>query len=178
MIIKLIMDFFRVLNSNKKEGEVAAGFAFGIMLALIPGNNLLWISIFIIGFFTRLNLAAALMTLAAGKLLTPAFDPFLDSIGYWILNTSTLNPAFTYLYNLPLVPYTAFNNSVVMGGLAVSAAAFYPLWLLFRRLVRMYRSGVKERIRNSRIGRYILKLPIVVRISGWIGKYRKITGKG
>ena len=177
MLLKWIFDLFRVLNSNKNEGEIAAGFSFGIMLAIVPGGNLLWIGLFIIGFFTRLNLLTAFVTMGLGKLLTVFIDPLLDSAGFYILNIKALKGFFTMLYNLPLVPYTAFNNSIVMGGLVVSVILAVPLWIVSRKLIVLYRKNVRDRIKNSRFGKFIMKLPLAGKLSGLISKYNTLRGR-
>lgn len=178
MLLKWIFDLFRVLNSNKNEGEIAAGFSFGIMLALIPGGNLLWVGLFVIGFFTRLNLLTAFVTMGLGKLLAVLIDPFLDSAGFYILNIKALGGIFTWLYNLPIVPYTAFNNSVVMGGFVVSIILAVPLFILFKKVIVLYREKVRDRIKNSRFGKYVLKLPVVGKLSGLVSRYNTLTGRG
>ncbi len=178
MLLKWIFDLFKVLNSNKNEGEIAAGFSFGVMLALIPGGNLLWLFLFIIGFFTRLNLLTAFVTLGLGKLIAGFLDPFLDTVGFYILNINAFKSFFTWLYNLPVVPYTAFNNSIVMGGFAVSILLAFPLWFLFRKAVILYRAKVRDRIKNSRFGRAVMKLPVVGKLSGLVRTYNTLRGRG
>ncbi len=177
MLLKWIFDLIKVLNSNKNEGEIAAGFSFGIMLALIPGGNLLWAAVFIIGFFTRLNLLTAFLTMGIAKTAAALADPVLDVIGYAVLNVKAFAPFFTRLYNLPVFPLTKFNNTIVMGGFIVSVAAAVPLWFLFRIIVVAYRERIRDRIRNSRLGKYILKLPVAGKISGLVSKYNTITGR-
>ena len=178
MFLKLIFDLFKVLNSNKNEGEIAAGFSFGVMLALIPGGNLLWITLFVIGFFTRLNLLTAFVTLGLGKLVIGFIDPFLDTAGFYILNINAFKGFFTWLYNLPVVPYTAFNNSLVMGGFAVSLLLAFPLWFLFRKAVILYRAKVRDRIKNSRFGKAVMKLPVVGKLSSLVSTYNSLRERG
>ncbi len=178
MILKWLFTLLKIVNSNKNTGEIAAGFSFGIMLTLIPGGNLLWVVLFVIGFFTRLNLMAAFLTLGMGKLLVPFVDPLLDTIGYMVLTNNGLRPLFTALYNIPLVPLTAFNNSIVMGGFVLSLVLAFPLWLLFKKITILYRKQIRDRLRNTKFIRHILKLPFAGKIGVLIGKYRALTGKG
>lgn len=178
MLLKWILNLFKVLNSNKDPGEIAAGFSFGIMLVLIPGGNLLWAALFILGFFTRLNLMTAFVFLGLGKLIVPLIDPFLDNIGFYILTLNWLNHFFTKLYSLPLIPFTAFNNTIVMGGFITAVVLALPLWFLFRSFIILYRKNIRDKLKNTKFARYIMKLPIAGKISGMVSKYRKITGKG
>ena len=55
---------------------------------------------------------------------------FLDSIshkvGSAILSTQSLEPLFTSLYNSPIIPFTRFYNSVIMGA-SVLTIILFPL---------------------------------------------------
>jgi len=178
MILKLLFNLLKVLNSNKNPGEIAAGFSFGIMLSLIPGGNLLWITLFIIGFFTRVNLMTAFLTLGVGKLFVPLIDPLLDNIGYFILNIPALRSFFTFLFNLPVVPLTSYNNTIVMGGFMTSLVLAFPLYLTFRSFITAYRVHIRDKIRNTKFARHLLKLPVVGKLGLLAGKYRTFTGRG
>ncbi len=178
MILKWLFDLLRVLNSNKHTGEVAAGFSFGIMLTLIPGGNLLWALLFVIGFFTRLNLMTAFLTLGLGKLIVPLVDPLLDAAGYLILTNSSLRPLFTALHAIPLIPLTDFNNTIVMGGFVISLILAFPLWILFKQIISLYRTAVRDRLRSTKLVRHVLKLPAAGKIALLVRKYRSFTGRG
>jgi uncharacterized protein (TIGR03546 family) len=58
-----------------------------------------------------------------------AIDPVIDMIGQKILSENSLLSLWTQLYNAPLLPWTQFSNSMVMGAAGL-ASAFIPLWLI------------------------------------------------
>ncbi len=178
MLLKWIFNLFKVLNSNKNPGEIAAGFSFGLMLVLIPGGNLLWAVLLVLGFFTRLNLMTAFVFLGLGKIIVPLIDPLLDSFGFYILTLNQLRHVFTELYSIPLVPFTAFNNTVVMGGFVSGVILALPMWFLFRSFVILYRQNVRDKLKKTKFVRHITKLPLAGKISGMVKTYRKVTGKG
>lgn len=163
---------FVALNSNSRPGELASGLAFGFFLALLPGGNLLWAVLFIVAFFIKHNTGAFLVSLALFRFVTPLFDPLLDRLGGTVLEFPALQSLFTRLYNLPLLPYTSFNNSLVMGGFLLGLILWVPLFFLFRLLVGIYRTRLAPKIAGSRLVRGLKAIPLV---SKFLGAVEKVT---
>ena len=69
MLVKGIANLVFVLNSNKHPREVAAAIAMGLLLALIPVNNILWVALFIISFFLKINIAVEILFILIFKLI-------------------------------------------------------------------------------------------------------------
>ena len=169
-MIGFLAKIFVALNSNGRPGELASGLAFGFWLALIPGGNLLWAALFIAAFFLKHNTGAFLISLALFRFGTPLVDPLLDWLGGLVLEFKALEPLFTWLFNLPLVPYTSFNNSLVMGGFLSGLLLWVPLFFLFRQLVKIYRSRLAPRIAESRLVRGLKAVP-------WVSKFLRAVEK-
>ena len=164
MILKGIVKLAVALNNNKDVGEIAGGAAFGLMLALVPAGNLLWLGLLVVMFLVKVNSAVALLFLAVFKALAPLADPALDPLGYAVLTAAPLAGVFGWLANLPVVPFTRFNNSLVMGGLLAGIVLWVPFYLLVRALASLYRRTLKPKIENSRLYKAFRKLPLVSRI--------------
>ena len=128
MFVKWIATLVVAINANSRVGEVAAGISFALLLALIPSGNLLWITLFIITFLLKINLAGELLFLALFKLLVPLTDGLLDRLGALVLSRPFLIEAFTAAYNLPLLPLSRFNNTIVMGGLIAGLLLWAPVF--------------------------------------------------
>ena len=161
MLIRWVAKIIAAINSNSRSGEMAAGGAFGVMLALIPSGNLLWIVLFVLTIFIKLNLGLELVFLGLFRLFVPLFDGVLHHIGLTVLSLPVLEGAFTGLYNLPLLPFTRFNNTVVMGALVAGVALWLPLFILIRLLIGVYRKTLRDRIASSRLVKGIGKLPLI-----------------
>jgi uncharacterized protein (TIGR03546 family) len=173
MFVKWIATLVVAINANNRAGEVAAGVSFALLLALIPSGNLLWVCLFVITFFLKINLGAQLLFLALFKLLAPLTDGLLHRLGLLVLNQPLLADLFTRAYNLPLLPLSRFNNTVVMGGLIAGIALWAPVFLLFRQLVIAYRRRLRDKIAGSRLMKAIRRVPLIATISNAI---RKIGG--
>ncbi|MDR1625445.1 MAG: TIGR03546 family protein [Spirochaetia bacterium] len=170
MPVKWVTKFLAGINANKRPGEIAAGMAFGFLLALQPGWTVAGIAFFALAFMLKINMPALFLSLFLFSLAAPALDVPSDLVGGFILNQPALQGFFTGLYNLPLVPYTRFNDTLVMGGFALGIAAWLPLFFVFRALVGAYRNTLREKIVNSNFFKAFMKFPLVSKISKLIGK--------
>jgi uncharacterized protein (TIGR03546 family) len=173
MFVKWIATLIVAINANNRAGEVAAGVTFALLLALIPSGNLLWFLLFLITFFLKINLGAEFLFLALFKLLAPLTDGLLHRLGLLVLDRPMLADLFTKAYNLPLLPLSRFNNTVVMGGLIAGIVLWLPVFLLFRRLVILYRRRLRERIADSRLVKTLRRVPLIATIGNAV---RKIGG--
>ena len=158
-MIALIAKLLAALNANRRPGEVGAAFACGIMLALIPGGNLLWYALLLLFILYKLHIGTLLLTVIIGKLAAGLADPLLDAAGLWILEQPALQPFFIAAANAPLLPFTRFNNSLVAGGFAVGLLLWLPLFFLASAGVRGYRNRIRERIARSKLVRSIERIP-------------------
>ncbi len=170
MFITWIAKIVAALNSNTRPRQIAAAIALALLLALIPKANLLWVTLFVITFFLKINQAIELVFLAIFDLIALFFDPLLHIVGYTILTLPLLRDLFTALYNVPILYFFKFYNTVVMGGLLAGIVLFVPMYLLARRGVTIYRDKIREKIAHSRLVKTFLKNPLVVAIKNTFGK--------
>lgn len=171
-MISFISKILVALNSNSRPGELSSGIAFGFCLALIPKGNLLWVTIFCIAFLLKHNLAAMLLSLILFPPLAALLDPILNSTGHFILTLPALQDIFTKLYNLPILPWLKFNNTIVIGSIIWSLILWVPLFIVFRILVILYRKKVASRLAESKFIKGLKKIPFVSKISS---AYRKLS---
>jgi len=156
-IAKLIL----ALNGNVSKTQIAAGFAWGILLGLVPAGNAFWIVLFLFSFFFTHHHGAKIASLAVLKILCPLLAYKIDALGWYILHIDSLTGFFTRLYNMPFVPFTKFNNTLVMGGLAAGIILWLPVFFLFLAIIPFYRNKIGPKIRNSKIVKAIVKFPLL-----------------
>jgi uncharacterized protein (TIGR03546 family) len=78
-------------------------------------------------------------------------DPVFDRLGQLLLlETPALTPLWTSWYNMPGVPYTNFNNTVVLGSVVGWMVLVVPIFFLARWGITRYRATLGERVRRSR----------------------------
>jgi len=160
-MIKQLAKFIVALNSNLGRGQIAAGFAWGLLLGLIPAGNPLWIVLFVVSFFFKNHHASMMLVIVIMKLLYAAVAPLIDMIGWEFLHIEALQPVFTGLYNMPLVPFTRFNNTLVAGGLVSGIVLWLPVFILIFLLVPFYRNKLSPKIRENKLVKAIGRIPIV-----------------
>ncbi|GHV95047.1 hypothetical protein AGMMS50293_13670 [Spirochaetia bacterium] len=165
-IAKLIL----ALNGNVKKSQLAAGFAWGLLLGLVPAGNFFWIVLFLVSFFFTHNHGSKLFSMAVLKLLSPVIAPLVDVLGWELLHIEALQPFFTTLYNMPFVPFTKFNNTLVAGGLAGGIVLWLPVFLLFMALIPLYRNTVAPKIRNLKLIKAVAKIPFLAAIEKAVSK--------
>jgi uncharacterized protein (TIGR03546 family) len=177
VILRTIGKLVALLNSNSRPGEIGAGIAYGLLLALVPANNLLFVLLAVLLFFIKVNLGLAIVFSLIFSLLTPIVDPLVNQIGVWLLTNPSLESAFATAYSIDPLPWTRFNDGLVLGGFVVGIALFVPVLLSATLLVRLYRKHIHDRIANSRLVKAITRVPIVQKIVSAANKARAIWSR-
>lgn len=155
-LLKLVQRFVKTLHSDGTPGQIAAGIALGAALGLTPLANLH--NLLVLGLLIILNVsfAGGLLALAVFAPVGFLLDPLFDRIGrVLLLETPALEPAWTALYNSAVLPYTNFNNTVVLGSVVSWLVLALPIYLVARAGVIRYRAGLGARIENTRLVRAV-----------------------
>lgn len=170
MFIVWIAKILAALNANVRPGEIAAAVAYAFLLALVPGGNLLWFALFFLSFFLKINNAIFFVFLALLAWLGLVLGGLTDGLGFAVLTWQPLSGLFTAWANTPIVPWTAFNHSRVMGGFLLGLVLFVPVFLLFQLLVVQWRKSLREKLFQSKAVQAFLKWPLVQGLGGLFGK--------
>lgn len=147
-----IAKLIKILNKDATPAQIAGGFAFGAMVGLIPKFNLLALLICIAILLIRVNIAIAVLATGLFAIVGAITDPFVEQLGYLLLtDLSALRGVWTFLYNLPVVPWTGFNNSLVLGNFVLGLALFVPLFVGMKAFVGVYRSRLRDRLAQWKV---------------------------
>jgi uncharacterized protein (TIGR03546 family) len=160
-MVNAIVKLLKALNGNIKKSQIAAGIAWGVLLALVPVGNFYWVALFLISLFFNHNHGSKIFSMAVLKLFAPLFAPALDALGWEVLHFGALQPLFTSMYNMPFVPFTKFNNTLVAGGIVGGAILWLPMFGLFMFLVPVYRNTIAPKLRNLKIVKAVGKIPLL-----------------
>jgi len=159
-MIKAFAKLMLALNGNVSKTQIAAGFAWGVLLGLVPAGNAFWIVLFLLSFFFTHHHGGKIAALAVLKIIYPLLAYPIDNVGWQILHIDSFRPFFTTLYNMPFVPFTKFNNTLVMGGLAAGIILWLPIYFLFLAFIPFYRNTIGPKIKDSKIVKSIAKFPL------------------
>ena len=149
-ILKLIQSIIKTLHSDGTPGQVAVGIALGSVLGLTPLMNLHNLLIFSLIVILNVSFGGAMLGWALFVPLGFILDPVFHRIGLALLEAPGLRPLWTAWYNTPLVPYTNFNNTVVLGSVVGWMVLAVPIFFAARYGVARYRATIGERVRQSK----------------------------
>jgi uncharacterized protein (TIGR03546 family) len=148
--IKILKDALRVLNTDASPYGIAYGAVIGIFFGLIPGFVPKLIT-FLFIMILRVNIGSAFASAAFFAVAGLALDPFSDKIGHAVLNLQLLIPLWTFFYNLPIVPFTKFYNTIVMGSFALSVLFCVPVFFAVIKFTAYYRAHLRKKVLKWRI---------------------------
>lgn len=172
LLLKQIFAFFRLLNSETGTNQLAAGLACGLILGFSPILSIQSFLVLFVVFFFRIQMGAAFISAFFFKFVAFLFDPLADQLGRVVLEAPSLRPLFIQMYNMPLVPLTRFNNSIVMGSGLVGFILVIPAFFIFKKLVIKYRLTVVARMKGTKLW----KAFAATKIYGWYNKYTELYG--
>lgn len=152
-VFKLYRLLVKTMRGEDSPRQVAMGIALGMVVGLIPVDSLLSVAVATLIMATRVNLLSAILSGFCFVWLGHSIDPLLHRVGAFILTADFLQPTWTWLYERPVVPWTRFNNTVVMGSLALSAALFYPVFQISEALMKKYGPILHRRLLHYAIYR-------------------------
>lgn len=146
----------KALLTEATPQQMSLGLAMGILIGLVPKGNLLAVSLGMILAATQAQLAiaggAAVTIMAASRWI----DPFLDVVGSGMLSSAPLHGFWTWLYNVPGLPWTDFNNSIVLGGFLIGLVLLAPVYLGTQPMFARISPKIADYARRFRIVRALL----------------------
>jgi uncharacterized protein (TIGR03546 family) len=150
-LLKLLQSLIKTLHSEGTPGQVAAGMALGAVLGLTPLMNIHNLVIAAAILVLNVSVGGAMLGWALFLPVGFALDAVFDRIGHHLLlETPALTPLWTSWFNTPILPYTNFNNTVVLGSFVAWLALMLPIFFAARYGVARYRATLGERVRRSR----------------------------
>jgi uncharacterized protein (TIGR03546 family) len=154
-LLKLIQSLIKTLHSAGTPGQVAAGMALGSALGLTPLIELHNLVIFSLLVLLNVSFGGGML----GWMLFVPFgfllDPLFNQIGLSLLTDPSLRPMWTEWTNTPILPFTDFNNSVVLGSFVSWLVLAIPIFFAARYGVARYRATIGERVKQSKFYRTI-----------------------
>ena len=170
LLLKQIFGFLKLLNSETGTNQIATGIAAGFILGMTPSLSLQSILIYILLLFFRIQIGAAFISAFFFAFVAYLLDPVFISVGESVLGMDSLKSMFTELYNMPIVPLTRFNNSVVMGSGIVAFLLSPIIFILSKILIQKYRKTVVERFKQTKVWKAIKATSLFQ----WYYKYDKL----
>jgi uncharacterized protein (TIGR03546 family) len=150
-LLKLIQSIIKTLHSDGTPGQVAAGMALGAALGLTPLMNAHNLIVFSLILLLNVSFGGGMLGWALFVPVGFLLDPLFHSIGLQLLEAPSLRQFWTGWYNTPLIPYTNFNNTVVLGSVVGWLVMAVPIFFAARWGVARYRATLGARVQQSKL---------------------------
>jgi len=168
-MLKLIAKLIKILNSEAEPGQISLALCLGMIAGLTPIMSLHNILVLLLALLIRVNLSAFILGTLFFSGVAYGLDPLFHSLGLKVLRAHAFEGMFTSMYNNPLLRLTHFNNTIVIGSLLASVAAFVPMAFLLNFFIRKYREHILVWVRKTRLVQIITG-------SRFYGIYQKVSG--
>ena len=129
-LLRPIRFFAKAVTAENAPKQLAWGFALGVVVGLVPKGNLIAIVLMTILGAMRVNLGAGMLAAFLFSWVGMVTDPLTHRMGQAVLEIEGLRSFYVWLYNLPMMAWTNFNNTVVLGSLMLGLALIYPVYRL------------------------------------------------
>jgi uncharacterized protein (TIGR03546 family) len=129
--------------------QLAAGVAIGMVIGLVPKDSLFTLGLLGILIFSRANLISAFCSAVCFSWIGPLLDPVTHEIGIRVLTFDPFETTWAWLIELPVVPWTRFDNSVVTGSLCVGILALIPVYRLSLLFFETFGAAVYRFLSNT-----------------------------
>jgi uncharacterized protein (TIGR03546 family) len=172
LLLKQIFNFLKLLNSDTGTNQLASGLSLGLILGFAPFISIQTLIVFIIVLIFRVQIGAAFLSAFFFKFIAYLFDGPAHQLGKAALEAESLQGLYATMYNMPIVPMTRFNNSIVMGSMIISILLLPFSFFLFKSMIIKYRLTVVDRLKGTKAW----KAFAATKLYNWYSKYNELYG--
>ncbi|MEK2690178.1 TIGR03546 family protein [Bdellovibrio sp. GT3] len=172
LLLKQLFNFIKLLNSDTDTMPLAFGLSLGLLLGFAPFFSIQTAIVLFIVFVFRVQLGAAFLSAFFYKFVAFLFDMPAHHLGKVVLEMESLRPLFVSMYNMPFVPMTRFNNSIIMGSMIVSVLLFPFAYYGFKAMIIAYRAAVVARFKGTKFWKALT----ATKFYNWYVKYDDLYG--
>ena len=155
-VLRPLRLLLKALVTESTPRQMSMGLAMGVCVGLVPKGNLLAMFLGFCLAATRVNLSIAACAAVLCTILSGGLDGVFDSIGGYVLSQPALQDFWTSVYNTPFMPWTDFNNSIVMGSFLSGLVLIWPVHRLSNPLFAKYSQKLAAHARHWWISRFLL----------------------
>ena len=144
-----------ILSQYRSPAQIASGIAIGIVLGLIPKDNLVVVALVAMIAVLRTNQLVACATAVALSFAGVWFNPITSAIGVTLLEQPMIAKLIGYLYQFPVLPWLSLENTLVLGGIGLGILTLLPSYVicfwLFSKANQKLESMALEQVANDAI---------------------------
>lgn len=142
---RIIYRLLDILIFDSTDTGIAFGCILGFHLGLIPVLTIQWMLAFFCLVLFRVNFLSVLCVGLFSFGLSEVLEPVFHRMGLKILTGFPgLYSLWGWMHHMPIVPFTGFNNTVVLGSTLTVYILSLPLFLICLKSLVHIRSGVSH----------------------------------
>lgn len=147
--MRLAFSFLNLLQSANHPVQISLGFLFGMYLGFLPTLNLLWMILFFLLCILRINIFSALVSFLIFNLSSSILTPVFDFLGTYLLLKPSLQDIWTWSYHAPIIPFTHFYHTLVMGSFVFALILSPIVYLLIIFFVKHYLPTLANKFKET-----------------------------
>ncbi len=144
-----------ILSQYRSPAQIASAIAIGIVLGLVPKDNLVVIALVAMIACLRINQLVACTTAIALSFANVWFNPITAAVGSTLLEQPMIARSIGSLYQYPVLPWACLENTLVLGGIGLGILTFLPSYAicfwLFSKANQKLESFALEQVANEAI---------------------------
>lgn len=172
LLLKQIFNFLKLLNSDTGTNQLAIGLSLGLFLGFAPFLSIQTLLVLLLVFVFRVQIGAAFLSAFFFKFIAYLFDQPAHHLGKAVLEMESLRPLFVTMYNMPIVPMTRFNDTIVMGSMIVAILLLPFAFVGFKIAILKYRATVVAHFKGTKLW----KAFAATKLYSWYIKYNELYG--
>ena len=147
------------LRSFDSSRQLALGLAMGVLIGLLPKDNLVFAGLLV----CLIASGASLLTGAvAGFIVTFAAattEPWAIQVGELLFQRDWIVAGISDFMQMPVAPWTRLDDSLVAGELVIGITMFLPIYLVSYYVFEKYHQVLQTTFRDSVLTTWIMGYP-------------------
>lgn len=156
--LSVVRSFAELAVCETAPRRMAAGTALGVWVGLVPKDNLLALVLGFVLMSVNVDMAAAAFATVLAMWAAVPLGPYIDELGGMLLSWDQLQTFWTRLANMPIVPWTSFNNTMVLGGFVLGFALLYPVYRLSYPFYEVFVPKLRAKIKKYGLIKWLTRL--------------------
>ena len=137
-IIRPVRLLIESLRDEESPHLLALGLTLGMVAGLVPKDNLTATVLATLLLTVRLHLGAAAAAALIFTWVGMLADPLAHRLGLALLTWKPAEVILSRLFDLPFVPWTNLNNTVVLGNLLLGLLLSWPMYWASKRSIEQF----------------------------------------
>jgi len=155
-IVYFILDLFLL---DRSPARIAGSIVLGMFIGLSSKMTLQWYFFMFLLFALSVHVPTGILSALIFRLCSQTMDAMAHRLGHFILvDAPGLRPIWSRFYHSPIIPFTSFNHTVVMGHLLIASLLALPLFLISFMIFRRYGGLIFDGFKRTALGYFLRDL--------------------